>query len=550
MKEAIRMVPEVIYESSSSSQSSILRQIKEEWGTFSWFLELDIRKCFHTIDRHRLIPIFKEEIDDAQFFYPILKIFYAVEKENDEKKAAHSVLLSALPGNIYLQHKLDQEIWRIRHKYEIPIVQRILMSRIDAHNYSEEDNTFPFNINNRYPKSTLTVTNQLHTYLEEKIEPADKEQPSLGFITNNTLLYYYSYYSKNTFIDLEAFLNKPSSLLFASFLIEKPELFFGIKRCNKSNWPMRDLFFKYYCIISGRPVIRSSERANNNHYLIRIYHARYADDSLLGIMGGTLDLIIEIHKRIAHFIIPQAVYAAGSTRASRSTVEFPGTVIRVPPSPHPLQFRELEKRKRLKHRIHITACQLRFHYSSNNKLFDRSKPKLKGNDTIILLEAVKLSDTTNKNKKAGVSVLWGTLNKHIHIRPQQQGWRSVPAASDVIQAVRKLSSLRDWGISSIKIEAPIKKILRRLQDRGLISRIKPRPLHVACLTNLSDGDIVNWSAGIAISPLSYYRCRDNLYQVRTIVDYQIRWSAIFTLAHKHKSSVRNIISLYSKDMNI
>uniref|UniRef100_A0A453HT63 Domain X domain-containing protein n=1 Tax=Aegilops tauschii subsp. strangulata TaxID=200361 RepID=A0A453HT63_AEGTS len=81
----------------------------------------------------------------------------------------------------------------------------------------------------------------------------------------------------------------------------------------------------------------------------------------------------------------------------------------------------------------------------------------------------------------------------------------------------------------IQIEAPIKKILRRLRDRGLISRRRPRPIHVASLTN--DRDIVNWSAGIAISPLSYYRCCDNLYQVRTIVNYQIRWSAIFTLAH-------------------
>jgi hypothetical protein len=73
---------------------------------------------------------------------------------------------------------------------------------------------------------------------------------------------------------------------------------------------------------------------------------------------------------------------------------------------------------------------------------------------------------------------------------------------------------------------------------------------VACLTNVSDGDIVNWFAGIAISLLSYYRCCDNLYQVRTIVDHQIRWSAIFTLAHKHKSSTRNIILKYSKDLNI
>ncbi|KAK4780412.1 hypothetical protein SAY87_016518 [Trapa incisa] len=92
--------------------------------------------------------------------------------------------------------------------------------------------------------------------------------------------------------------------------------------------------------------------------------------------------------------------------------------------------------------------------------------------------------------------------------------------------------------------------LRRLRDRGLISRRRPWPIHVAYLMNVSDRDIVNWSTSITISPLSYYRCCDNLYQVRTIVDYQICWSAIFTLAYKHKSSTRNIILKYSKDSNI
>ena len=116
---------------------SVLRRIKEErteWGTGSWFLEFDIRKCFHTIDRHRLIPIFKEEIDDPQFFYSIQQVFYGgtglrlVGGENEfPYYVPHSVLLSALPGNIYL-HKLDQEIGRIRQKYEIPIVQSAIRS--------------------------------------------------------------------------------------------------------------------------------------------------------------------------------------------------------------------------------------------------------------------------------------------------------------------------------------------------------------------------------------------------------------------------------------
>ncbi|KAK9705511.1 hypothetical protein RND81_07G062600 [Saponaria officinalis] len=196
-----------------------------------------------------------------------------------------------------------------------------------------------------------------------------------------------------------------------------------------------------------------------------------------------------------------------------------------------------------------------------------------------LLDAVQLAETlgTARVRSPQVSIFWKTVK---HIRQGSRGISLLHSSSqskvppDVEQVVsrpgmsaRKLSLYTlagrkaagegggHWArsISSefpIQIEAPLKKILRRLRDRGLISRRRPWPIHVACLTNVSDGDIVNWFAGITISPLSYYRCRDNLYQVRTIVDYQIRWSAIFTLAHKHKFSARNIIPKYSKELNI
>ena len=130
------MVPESIYDPEFPDTShfrsgrgchSALRRIKEEWGTSRWFLEFDIRKCFHTIDRHRFISILKEEIDDSKFFYPTQKQFSAGRLVGGEKgpdSIPNSVLLSALPGNIYL-HKLDQEIGRIRQKHEIPLVVKI-----------------------------------------------------------------------------------------------------------------------------------------------------------------------------------------------------------------------------------------------------------------------------------------------------------------------------------------------------------------------------------------------------------------------------------------
>jgi hypothetical protein len=612
IKEAIRKVLESIYDPEFPDTShfrsgrgchSVLRQIKEEWGTSRWFLEFDIRKCFYTIDRHRLMSIFKEEIDDPKFFYSIQKVFYAGRLVGGEKgpySVPHSVLLSALPGNIYL-HKLDQEIGRIRQKYEIPIVQKIRSvllrtGRIDDQENSGEEASFNAPQDNRAIIAGRVKSIQRKAAFHPLISSWHTSPTSTARLRGD---------QKTPFgfppsLALAAFLNKPSSLLCAASLVEADGLtpkaeFYGRERYN--NWPMRDL--KKYSKRKGllielggeAIIVIRSERGLaplKTHYLIRICYARYADDLLLGIVGAVeLLILIEIQKRIAHFLQSGLwVDSAGSTTiAAQSTVEFLGTVIReVPPRTTPIQFlQELEKRLRVKHRIHITACHLRSTIHSMFRNLGNSIPikqLTKGmSGTGSLLDAVPLAETlgTAGVKSPQVSVLWGIV-KHI-----RQGSRGIPllhssgrskVPSDVQQAVsrsgthaRKFSLYTPAGRKAageggghwarsirsefpIQIEAPIKKILRRLRDRGLISRRRPWPIHVACLTNVSDGDIVNWFAGIAISLLSYYRCCDNFDQVRTIVDYQIRWSAIFTLAHKHKSSARNIILKYSKDLNI
>uniref|UniRef100_A0A803PVC3 Reverse transcriptase domain-containing protein n=1 Tax=Cannabis sativa TaxID=3483 RepID=A0A803PVC3_CANSA len=92
MKEAIRMVLESIYDPEfshialrfRSRPPLYLRRIKEEWEP-SLVLEFDIGKCFHTINRHRLIPIFKEEIDDPKFFYSIRESLFAGRLVGGEK---------------------------------------------------------------------------------------------------------------------------------------------------------------------------------------------------------------------------------------------------------------------------------------------------------------------------------------------------------------------------------------------------------------------------------------------------------------------------------
>ncbi|KAL8488585.1 hypothetical protein ACS0TY_024753 [Phlomoides rotata] len=415
---------------------------------------------FHTIDRHRLISIFKEEIDDPKFFYSIQKVFSAGRLVGGEKgpySVPHSVLLSALPGNIYL-HKLDQDIGRIRQKYEILIVQRIrsVLLRtgcIDDQENSGEEASFNAPQDNRAIIVGRVKSIQHRCSFHSLVSSWQPPPPS----TSTPRL---MGDQKRPFIfppssALAAFLNKPSSLLCAAFLIEAAGL-----------TPKAEFY--------GR------ER-----------------------------------------------YSAGSTTiAARSTVEFLGTVIReVPPGTTPIQFlRELEKRLRVKHRIHITACHLRSTIHSKLRNIGKSIPikqLAKGmSGTRSLLDAVQLAETlgTAGVRSPQVSVLWGTIK---HIRQGSKGISLLHSSgrskvpSDVQQAVsrsgthaRKLSlytpagrkAAREGGehwarsISSefpIQMEAPIKKILRRLRDRGLISRRRPWPIHAACLTNVSDEDIVN-----------------------------------------------------------
>ncbi|KAL3537845.1 hypothetical protein ACH5RR_001211 [Cinchona calisaya] len=96
------------------------------------------------------------------------------------------------------------------------------------------------------------------------------------------------------------------------------------------------------------------------------------------------------------------------------------------------------------------------------------------------------------------------------VLPAYSSWTNIFSFYDTIYmqdvlGVKDLEASYQRLSARTGLDASIKKILRRLRDRGLISRRRPWPIHVVFLTNVSDENIVNWSMGIAISPLSYYR---------------------------------------------
>ncbi|KAK4343794.1 hypothetical protein RND71_036888 [Anisodus tanguticus] len=120
-----RMVLESIYDLEFPDTShfhsgrgfySVLRRIKEEWGASRWFLEFDIGSVFTPSTDIDSSQSLRKRSTIPSSFTPFEKVFSAGRLVGGEKgpySVPHSVLLSALPGNIYL-HKLDREIGRIR----------------------------------------------------------------------------------------------------------------------------------------------------------------------------------------------------------------------------------------------------------------------------------------------------------------------------------------------------------------------------------------------------------------------------------------------------
>ncbi|GJT40715.1 hypothetical protein Tco_0940580 [Tanacetum coccineum] len=72
----------------------------------------------------------------------------------------------------------------------------------------------------------------------------------------------------------------------------------------------------------------------------------------------------------------------------------------------------------------------------------------------------------------------------------------------------------------IQIEAPIKKILRRLRNRGLIAEEEPWPIH-CLLDDVSDGRHRKLVRGIAKSPLSYYK-DDNRFNLASLSSDRVK----------------------------
>ena len=504
IQEGFRGILSTIYEPIFSTYSYGVRQNRgahhalrhvKGWKDISWLICLDIEKCFDTINRNKLISILKQKIDDQRFFEVINKFFNAkvlditLKTGNSIEGVPQGSVLSPILSNIYL-NELDQSV---------------------------ESLMLEFN------KGKERRRNQKY----------------------------------RSAIDLRSSKNKTLS--------EKNKRLKMVRKQKIAYTDLRDPNFK------------------------RVKYVRYADDFVIGISGDK-KFAKQIMEKIKFFLRTQLYFNVSEKKSRLLSIVhrqafFLGFFLKkVPKHFNPVISQKLkgkEKRarvlKRLKHEL-VMAEQRELKKIKNNlkrvitkSLSKNQKYKNIDNDLINKVSQIVaqerltnpffekpfFSDSTIKtimfanrsdipqnileifsSFQTAIDSEFKTVSSEIHLA-KTKGKFTDESGNEQKVSTKQVDL-------PVQIYAPTDIIKQRLKEKGIVSK-KGKPLAFNPIIKESDKTIIAWYASLARGLLTYYSCADNFYKVKSIANYQVRWSMFHTLAKKHKMSLRELFSNYGQE---
>lgn len=151
-------------------------------------------------------------------------------------------------------------------------------------------------------------------------------------------------------------------------------------------------------------------------------------------------------------------------------------------------------------------------------------------------------DNGQKSKINSIDLNWLVLIKALYTKQEkllEQGKISMMASK---QSRARVSGL---VVGSSQVKRPVilvdhKKLFERLVVSGMINK-KKNPCGKINLVSSSDYNIVLYYRRVISGLLSYYRCADNFYKVKNMVNWFLRYSAISTIKQKHKMASRKVV---------
>ena len=469
---------------------SALEQIRLNWVGISWFLKFDVEKCFDSLDQHKLVRILKEKIEDQRFIDLIFKLVNIGVISWKENRGPN-------PSKELVQESILS-----------PILSNIYLHKLD-----------------------LEVDQITKEYHKGKTRRIFKD------VFNAERRIYRTKSFKMLSIERRA-------AILSKHRAERRKL--GV---SMTDW--------------------------NDPTFIRVKYVRYVDNFLFGI-AGPKSFVKNIRYRIITFVksnLRLQLTGGEITHIGAGKVRFLGMILSsVPHSKFPRRFgKDLEKKKRIKTRIKLqrqvteerllksvqTALKKALKGASKvNKVNTNIKEKISA-----LKEWVSQDNEFSKEFSHSYREFILAVSKTIIFVPDKlkkdlatfelkiNKWEEdlVTPSEDFKQKYTQL--VGRCNVLPPQINAPLNDIRIILQEKGIVSKFN-KPKAIGRLIHVPDYKIVKWYSAVGRGLLNYYCCCQNFYKIKSYVDYMIRWSAIHTLAGKHKSSCKKIIAKHTKDLVI
>jgi group II intron reverse transcriptase/maturase len=606
IQKAIQLVLEEIYENkdnvfldvshgfrSNRSCHTALQCIKNNWTAIPWFLSIDIKNAFGSINRDILISRLKVKIKDQRLFEILLKMLKAnIVSPTGILKEYQGVpqgnVLSPILSNIYF-HDLDVYVKKeIIDRYKKGVkasrcleYQRAVSftteeskssllkrkqlarrKRRDAHKaglrYTKIDDSFirvkyiryadDFLIGVRGPKAlaakifqsiSFFLKSDLHLSLNEEkskiIDSFSSKIPFLGMLIHNVSNKYLPYRRsralENKKRKLSRVLSRADALENRRTKLFKDECLNFLRNSYKSHRNDRKpLKDNFISIIRNSPIFGDVLK-NSNRAIYRefIWSLQQVSDIR---QNKTLSDFLDLwEKEVSKNDISQVPFMLIT---KRETIHRIVEILKVQ---HSLPAHEVE--------------WFQLFRGSNKTRGSKWKPVWINNFSLSknVISKLKVSVNSIYHAKYNLENIRLAIEDLLHQAEQP----SSGAFADKIPSNNIISVRQSWDEQGVFVTLPpqinsnTSEIYKRLEDNSIINN-KKIPISKTSLLGAEAWLIITYYNSLAHGLLSYFRCVDNLNTIKKIVTYHLRYSLLHTLAHKHKCSIKRVLGMYGKEI--